>query len=171
MKPQMLHTLSVLVENQAGVLSQVTRLFARRSYNIESLAVGVTENPEISRISLIVGGTDRIVDQIVQQLGKLVCTKSVEIIPPDAAVSRELLLVKLRAENQTARSDIIQTAGVFRAKIIDVNPSTMTLEMTGQNDKNQALLQLLEPYGIVEIARTGTIFLRRGEERTTLCET
>ncbi|GHV35663.1 acetolactate synthase small subunit [Clostridia bacterium] len=163
MKPEKKHNLSVLVENHAGVLSQVTRLFSRRAYNIESLAVGITEDPNISRISIIVGGTDRIVEQIVQQLSKLVCTKSVEVLPHEACVSRELLLVKVRAEGQAARSDIIQTAGVFRAKIVDVNLNTMTLEISGQEDKNQALLELISGYGIVEIARTGTIFLQRGE--------
>ncbi len=157
----MRHTLAVLVENRAGVLARVAGLFRRRGFNIESLAVGPTEDPTVSRMTIVVEGDERMVDQVVKQLDKLIDVIHVEALAGGETVSRELALIKVRAKpaNRTA---IIQIVDVFRANVIDVGKETLVIEVTGEEDKVNALLELLQEYGIMEIVRTGKIALNRG---------
>ena len=158
----MLQSLSVLVENRSGVLTRVTNLFARRGFNIESLAVGTTQNPAISRISITVDGDQRLVDQITKQLHKLPDVLIVRHLTPADHFSRELVFVKVRC-NAENRGEILQVADIFRGHIIDVSPNTLTIELTGHDSKVKALQELLEPYDILELVRTGTIAIERGE--------
>jgi acetolactate synthase-1/3 small subunit len=154
------HTLSVLVENKSGVLARVSALFSRRGYNIESLAVGPTENPDLSRMTIVADAEAQPLEQITKQLNKLI--EVIKIVELDtAAVQRELLLVKVRAP-LADRQQVLQTAELFRARVIDVNTDTVTLEATGTPDKLQALLAVLAPLGIKEMAQSGTVALSRG---------
>jgi acetolactate synthase-1/3 small subunit len=154
------HTLSVLVENKSGVLARVSALFSRRGFNIESLAVGPTENPDLSRMTIVVDAESQPLEQITKQLNKLI--EVIKIVELDtAAVQRELLLVKVRAP-MAERTQVLQTAELFRAHVIDVNTDTVTLEATGTPDKLQALLAVLAPLGIKEMAQSGTVALGRG---------
>jgi acetolactate synthase-1/3 small subunit len=154
------HTLSVLVENKSGVLARVSALFSRRGYNIESLAVGPTENPDLSRMTIVADAEAQPLEQITKQLNKLI--EVIKIVELDtAAVQRELLLVKVRAP-LADRGQVLQTAELFRARVIDVNTDTVTLEATGTPDKLQALLAVLAPLGIKEMAQSGTVALGRG---------
>ena len=155
------HLLSILVDNHPGVLFRVAGLFSRRGFNIESLAVGITHDPLVSRITIIVHGDNRTVDQIVKQLGKLVQVITVKIIASGQCVSRELVLVKVNAAPEV-RSQILHVVEIFRAKIIDVSKETLTIEMTGEGEKTEALLDMLADYGLMEVARTGVIALERG---------
>lgn len=156
-------SLSVLVENSAGVLSQVTRLFSRKGYNIESLAVGVTDDPKVSRITVILRGTDRMATQLASQLGKLMPVISVQILTDKKAIYREFIMVKVRAENKDARDEIIQIVNVFRASIVDLSRGSVMIAITGDESKTEAFLNLLAGFGLMEIARTGLIALERGE--------
>lgn len=158
-----LQTLSVLVENSAGVLSQVTRLFTRKGYNIESLAVGVTDKPEVSRITIILKGTDRMITLLEGQLSKLLPVISVRRLTGADAIYREFLLIKVRAESRDARDEIIQIANIFRASIVDMSKNALMLQISGDASKTDAILKLLGDYGIMEMARTGMIALERGE--------
>jgi acetolactate synthase-1/3 small subunit len=160
----MKHTLAVLVENKSGVLSRVASLFSRRGYNIDSLAVGVTEDPEISRMTIVVHGDDHVLEQVTKQLNKLVDVIKVSDIGGDEAVERELALIKVAADVST-RTEIIQIADIFRAKIVDVAPKSMTVEVTGDEAKIQAIEKLLRQFGIKEMARTGKIALVRGPKK------
>ena len=154
------HTLSVLVENKSGVLARVSALFSRRAFNIESLAVGPTENPDLSRMTIVVDAESQPLEQITKQLNKLI--EVIKIVELDtAAVQRELLLVKVRAP-MADRTQVLQTADLFRAHVVDVNTDTVTLEATGTPDKLQALLAVLAPLGIKEMAQSGTVALGRG---------
>ena len=154
------HTLSVLVENKSGVLARVSALFSRRGFNIESLAVGPTENPDLSRMTIVADAESQPLEQITKQLNKLIeVIKIVEL--ETAAVQRELLLVKVRAP-LAERTQVLQTAELFRARVIDVNAETVTLEATGTSEKLQALLAVLAPLGIKEMAQSGTVALGRG---------
>ncbi len=154
------HTLSVLVENKSGVLARVSALFSRRGYNIESLAVGPTENPDLSRMTIVADAEAQPLEQITKQLNKLI--EVIKIVELDAAaVQRELLLVKVRAP-LADRHQVLQTAELFRARVIDVNTDTVTLEATGTPEKLQALLAVLAPLGIKEMAQSGTVALGRG---------
>lgn len=155
------YTLSVLVENHAGVLSKVVGLFSRRGFNIHSLAVGVTQDETISRITIEVLGDAETIEQIAKQLNKLVDVIKIKTLRSDEVVKRGLLLVKIRTTARN-RSDVIQIAEVFRAKIVDLSRTTITAELTGNESKLEAFLQILEPYGVEEIARTGMIALERG---------
>jgi len=155
------HTLSVLVENKAGVLTRVTSLFARRGFNIDSLAVGVTEDPSLSRITIVVGGEDTSLEQVAKQLHKLINVIKIQDLDPKETVDRELVLYKVNAPADR-RHEIIEIANVFRAKIVDVGKSTLTIEATGAGDKLSAMEDLLRVYGIKELARTGKIALSRG---------
>ena len=155
-------TLSILVENSAGVLSKVSGLFSRRAFNIESLAVGITLDPNYSRITIVVDGDEATVVQMVKQLEKLVAVVKVINIPSDNAVCRELALLKVKA-TPTTRSEIIQIVDIFKAKIIDVSASTLSIEITGIQDKIEAFIGMLMEFGIEEIARTGAIALERGK--------
>lgn len=157
------HTLSVLVENHPGVLSRVAGLFSRRGFNIDSLAVGVTENPEVSRITIVVDGDDYTVEQVSKQLNKLIDIIKIKKLEDKESVSRELALIKVSA-SRTTRSEIMNIVEIFRAKIIDVSKTTLTIEIAGAGDKVAALEDMLKPFGIKEIVRTGTIALERGNK-------
>ncbi len=158
----MLRSLSVLVENRAGVLTRVTSLFARRGYNIESLAVGTTQDPAISRITITMHGDDSLMRQITRQLHKLPDVLMVRDLSPEEHFSRELVFFKVRASEE-ARTGILQIVNIFRGHVIDVSPATMTIELSGKDDKINALMELLKPYGILELVRTGPIAIERGE--------
>ncbi|WPX09258.1 acetolactate synthase small subunit [Anaerocellum danielii] len=162
----MKYTLSVLVENHPGVLSRVAGLFSRRGFNIDSLAVGVTEDPTISRMTIVVNGDDYIVEQVTKQLNKLIDVIKIKKLNPKEAVERELALIKVNANSQT-RSDIIQITEIFRANIVDVSKETLTIEISGDEDKIEALIELLKQYGIREVVRTGLIAIERGTKVIT----
>lgn len=155
------HILSVLVENHAGVLSRVAGLFSRRGFNIDSLAVGVTENPEISRMTIVVDGDEYTVEQVSKQLNKLIDVIKIKQLEKAETVSRELALIKVNATAST-RSEIIQIVEIFRAKIVDVSKNTLTIEISGSSDKVNALDDMLKQFGVKEIVRTGTIAIERG---------
>jgi len=154
-------TLSVLVENHPGVLSRIAGLFSRRGFNIDSLAVGTTENPDISRMTIVVEGDEYVVEQVKKQLNKLVDVIKVSKIIPEDSVTRELVLIKVDAEPHM-RSEIIQIAEIFRANIVDVSRKSLTIELTGDKNKVQAFEELLKPFGIKELVRTGIIAINRG---------
>ena len=156
------HTVSVLVEDQPGVLSRVASLFARRGFNIHSLAVGTTEEPGISRMTIVVDVQRKPLEQVEKQLHKLVNVLKVVELEPRAAVERELALIKVRAV-PADRSQVMDIAQIFRARIVDVAPVALTLEVTGPSEKVEAIVELLGPYGVVEMARTGRVALARGE--------
>lgn len=160
----MKHTLAILVENKSGVLSRVASLFSRRGYNIESLAVGVTEDPKTSRMTIVVDGDDHVLEQVTKQLNKLVDVIKVSDIGGDEAVERELALIKVTAD-VSARTEIIQIADIFRARIVDVAPKSITIEVTGDEAKIQAIEKLLRQFGIKEMVRTGKIALVRGPKK------
>ncbi len=155
------HTLSVLVENHAGVLSRVAGLFSRRGFNIDSLAVGVTENPDVSRMTIVVDGDEYTVEQVSKQLNKLIDVIKLKKLEKTESISRELALIKVAA-NATTRAEIIQIVEIFRAKIVDVSKTTLTIEISGGSDKVAALEDMLNTFGIKEIVRTGTIAIERG---------
>lgn len=152
---------SLLVENEAGVLSRVAGLFSRRGYNIDSLTVGVTENPGLSRMTVAASGEDDVLDQIEKQLSKLIDVKKIEVLPEGGSVCRELVLCRVKCGAQQ-RSEIIAIAEVFRAKIVDVAPESVMIELTGNEAKLSAFLGLLEGYDILDLARTGLTGLKRG---------
>ena len=155
------HTLSLLVDNKFGVLARITGLISRRGFNIESLAVGPTEDPTISRVTAVVSADDVPLEQITKQLHKLINVHKINNFSKEASVDRELVLFKVNAPAET-RHELIELVNVFRAKIIDVGKNTMTIEATGTADKLQALEDLFRGYGIKEVARTGKIALSRG---------
>ncbi len=157
------HTLSVLVENNPGVLSRVAGLFSRRGFNIESLAVGTTERPDISRMTIVVDGDNYIVEQVSKQLNKLVDVIKVTDIIEEDSVSRELVLIKVDAD-PSVRTEIVQIVEIFRANIVDVGKKTMIIELTGDKGKVNAMEELLAPFGIKELVRTGIIALNRGSK-------
>ncbi|MFA6599737.1 MAG: acetolactate synthase small subunit [Candidatus Omnitrophota bacterium] len=154
------HTISVLVENHFGVLARVAGLFSARGFNIDSLTVGETEDPTVSRMTIVARGDERILDQIVKQLEKLVDTIKVVDITDQDIIDRELVLVKVNA-SASSRHDVMQIANTFRAKILDVQPESLTVEVTGGEGKIDAMIELLKPYGILETVRTGIIALSR----------
>jgi acetolactate synthase I/III small subunit len=160
------HTLSVLVENKPGVLARVAMLFSRRGFNIDSLAVGPTEHPEISRMTIVVAVEDLPLEQVTKQLNKLVNVIKIVELDPAQSVQRELLLVKVRAD-QAVRSGVLETAELFRAKIVDVSPESVTIEATGTADKLAALTTMLEPYGIREMVQSGMVAVGRGPRSIT----
>jgi acetolactate synthase I/III small subunit len=160
----MKHTLAVLVQNKSGVLSRVAALFSRRGYNIDSLAVGVTEDPEVSRITIVVHGDDHVLEQVTKQLNKLVDVIKVTDFGGDDTVERELALIKVTADTDN-RAEIIQIADIFRARIIDVAPKSMTVEVTGDEGKVEAIEKLLRQFGIKEMVRTGKIAMVRGPKK------
>ena len=155
------HTLSVLVEDKPGVLARIAGLFSRRGFNIDSLAVGPTEHPEISRMTVVVDVEDLPLEQVTKQLNKLIEVIKVVELEPQASVQRELMLVKVRADLQT-RSHVLETVQLFRAKVVDVSPDAVTIEATGNVDKLAALLRVLEPFGIREIVQSGMVAVARG---------
>jgi acetolactate synthase-1/3 small subunit len=157
----MKHTLAILVENKPGVLTRVAGLFSRRGFNIESLAVGVTENLDTSRITIVVTGDDNILEQVEKQLNKLIDVIRVSDIPPEDSVSRELALIKVGVDS-TTRAEVMQIVDIFRAKIVDVGIKSLVVEVTGDESKINAIEQLLRQFGIKEMVRTGKIAMNRG---------
>ena len=160
------HTLSVLVENKPGVLTRVAALFARRSFNIHSLAVGPTEHEDISRITVVVDVEELPLEQVTKQLNKLVNVIKVVELDPAASVQRELLLIKLRVEG-AARSQVLELVHLFRAKVVDVTPDALTIEATGDSSKVSAFLKVLEPYGVRELVQSGLVAVGRGGRSIT----
>jgi len=155
------HVLSILVHNQPGVLVRVAGMFSRRGFNIHSLAVGTTYDPEYSRITVVVCGDDGILDQVIKQLEKLVEVVAIQILPSDAAVRRGMAMIKIAAGEK--RSEVLKLADVFRASVVDVSEHTVTFEITGDEDKINAFSEVLAPYGILELVRTGLVGLARGD--------
>ena len=160
------HTLSVLVENKPGVLTRVAALFSRRGFNIDSLAVGPTEIPEISRMTVVVDVEGTALEQVTKQLNKLIEVLKVVELEPSASVQREILLVKVRADAVT-RSQIVDTITLFKAKVVDVSPDAVTIEATGSSDKLRALLDVLEPFGVRELVQSGMVAVGRGARSIT----
>ena len=160
MEEMKLRTLSVLVDNEAGVLSQISRLFSRKGFNVESLAVGATDHPEISRMTIEVMANENQTNLMCNQLAKMVPVHSVK---PSHSIRRELVLYKVRAKNSEDKNEIIQIANIFRGSIIDVSKETLTLSVIGDEKKTDAVQELLEGFGIVELVRTGMIALERGK--------
>jgi acetolactate synthase I/III small subunit len=160
------HTLSVLVENRPGVLTRVAGLFARRAFNIHSLAVGPTEHEGISRMTVVVDVDELPLEQVTKQLNKLINVIKIVELEPAASVQREMLLVKVRADLQT-RTHVLETVELFRARVIDVAPDAVTIEATGSPDKLEALLKVLEPFGIRELAQSGLVGIGRGSRSIT----
>ncbi len=156
----MTHTLVALMENKPGVLNRVSGLFRRRNYNIESLSVGHSETPGISRMTIVVGGDERIVEQVVKQLNKLINVTQVVDVSHQPTVVRELALIKVQAGPGT-RSEIIELANIFRARVVDVGAASLTVEITGPESRVNSLIGLLQPYGIEELARTGRVAMVR----------
>ena len=157
----MRHTISVLVENEFGVLSRVAGLFSGRGFNIESLNVAETLDPTVSRMTIVTSGNDQIIEQILKQLNKLISVIKVIDLTDTDTVDRELVLIKVNAEAET-KPEVLRLVDIFRAKIVDVAPRCYTIEMTGDEEKINALLQLLKPIGIREIVRTGRVAIARG---------
>ena len=156
------YTVGVLVDNEPGVLSRVSGLFSRRGFNIDSLAVGPTQDPEVSRITIVVKGDDAKIEQLEQQLYKLICVQKVQVMQPRNSVERQLLLVKVKAD-VTEREGLMRLVDIFKAKVLDVTRNSMILQITGENDKISSMLSLLEDYGILELVRTGLVALERGD--------
>ncbi len=157
----MRHTISVLVENEFGVLSRVSGLFSGRGFNIESLTVAETLDPTVSRMTIVTSGNDQIIEQILKQLNKLVAVIKVVNLTGVDTVDRELVLVKVNAEAET-KAEVLRLVDIFRAKIVDVAPRCYTIELTGDEEKITALIQLLKPLGIREVVRTGRVAIARG---------
>ncbi|MBA3524680.1 MAG: acetolactate synthase small subunit [Geodermatophilaceae bacterium] len=155
------HTLSVLVENKPGVLARVASLFSRRGFNIDSLAVGPTENSQISRMTIVVSVEELPLEQVTKQLNKLINVIKIVELAPETSVQRELLMVKVRVD-ATTRTQVLETAELFRAKVVDVAAESLTLEATGTRDKLAALIRLLEPVGIRELVQSGAVAVGRG---------
>jgi|TARA_E500000178_G_C17003709_1_gene747044 acetolactate synthase-1/3 small subunit len=156
----MKYTLSVLVEDEVGVLGRISGLFARRGYNIQSLAVGSTETPGISRVTMVLAGDNRTIEQLIKQLYKLFEIKKVTNVTHLPCIERELVLLKVKT-NKSTRSEILELATIFRAKVVDVAKNSLTLEVTGDPGKMAAIEQLLIKFGLLEVARTGKISLTR----------
>jgi len=160
------HTLSVLVEDQPGVLARIASLFSRRSFNIESLAVGPTEHSGVSRITIVVNVDELPLEQVTKQLNKLINVIKIVELDSVQSVQRELMLVKVRADLET-RSHVLETVALFRAKVVDVAPDAVTIEATGNADKLEALLRVLEPFGIRELVQSGMVGIGRGPRSIT----
>ena len=158
----MKHVLSVFVENQTGVLVRIASMFSRREFNIDSLSVGVTQSPEFSRITIVVHGDENLVEQMIKQLEKMPVVKAVQRLDAATSVCRGMTLIKVKADD-TNRLDVLKMAELFRAHVIDVRPTTLIFEITGDDEKVTAFTRLLAPYGIIEVIRTGLIALERGE--------
>lgn len=157
----MAHTLAVTVENKPGVLTRVATLFRRRGYNIESLAVGATEDPSISRMTIVVEGDDQVIEQVTKQLYKLVDVIKIVDVTDERAVERELVLIKVKAD-ANVRADIIQIVDIFRVRIVDIGRNSLIIEATGDSGKIDAIEDSLRPFGIIELVRTGKVAMVRG---------
>jgi acetolactate synthase-1/3 small subunit len=160
------HTLSVLVENKPGVLARIAGLFSRRGFNIDSLAVGPTEHPEISRMTIVVNVEDQPLEQVTKQLNKLVNVLKIVELDTTTSVQRELMLIKVRADAES-RSQVLETVQLFRAKVVDVATDAVTIEATGSKDKLEALIRVLEPFTIKELVQSGMVAVGRGPRSIT----
>jgi acetolactate synthase-1/3 small subunit len=160
------HTLSVLVENKPSVLARVSGLFSRRGFNIDSLAVGPTEHPEVSRMTIVVSVEDLPLEQVTKQLNKLVNVIKIVELDPAQSVQRELVLVKVRAD-MSQRSHVLELVEMFRARVVDVSAESLTVEATGTADKLEALIRVLEPFGIKELVQSGMVAVGRGSRSIT----
>jgi len=158
----MRHTLAVLVENNPGVLARISGLFSRRAYNIHSLAVCQTENPSLSIMTIVVEGDSQVIEQVTKQLHKLVVVHKVTNLSNEAVVDRELALIKVRVKPET-RLEIMQTVDIFRGRVVDLGRSSLTVELTGNEDKINAFIRSMKTYGILELVRTGRIAIARSE--------
>ena len=153
--------LSVLLENRAGVLARTAGLFARRGFNIESLAVGETEEPTVSRMTIVAQGDERIIEQLTKQLGKQIDVIKVKKLEPQSSTRRELALVKVNATPE-ARGQVYDIVSIMNAKVVDLSPATLTVEVSDRPERVELLLQMLEPYGVREMARTGMVAVQKG---------
>lgn len=156
------YVIAVYVDNKFGVLTRVTGMFTRRSFNIDSLTVGKTESPEYSRITITMYGDEGAKEQVIKQLQKLVNVKRVQLLPKDSSVSRELMLIKVK-NCQDTKNDIMTAVNIFRSKIIDYSPESLCIEVTGDTEKLDAFIEIMKPLGIIEMCRTGIVALERGE--------
>ena len=156
------HYISTLVENKPGVLQKVTSLVSRRGYNIESITVGECEYPELARMVFVVKGDEKVLEQVTKQLNKLVEVVKIKDLDPNNSVRRELSLIKVKTENETIRSEVMQYVNIFRGKILDVSDSSVTVEMTGDSNKINSFISLVETFGIIKIVRTGPTAVERG---------
>ncbi|MCY2928094.1 MAG: acetolactate synthase small subunit [Planctomycetota bacterium] len=162
----MRHVISALVQNQPGVLAQVAGMFAARGFNIDSLVVGRTENPDLSRMTIVAVGDDRVLEQVRKQLAKVIPVVKVRDFSGLSYVERDLMLVKIGAPAEK-RPELAQLVELFRGSVVDVARATMTVQLSGTEDKLEAFIDLVRPYGIVELARTGTIAMQRGQQKHT----
>ena len=160
----MKHTIAILVEDQPGVMSRVAGLFTRRGFNIDSIAVGHSETPGISRMTIIVNGNHKVLEQVTKQLNKLIDVIRVRDIPAENILERELVLVKVHTESLSVRAEIIQLVEIFKAKVVYVERNTLTIEMSGDEEKVAGFLKLLAPFGVKEIVRTGRIAIARSNK-------
>ncbi|NLL51316.1 MAG: acetolactate synthase small subunit [Peptococcaceae bacterium] len=158
----MRHTLAVLVENNPGVLARISGLFSRRAYNIHSLAVCQTENPSLSIMTIVVEGDSQVIEQVTKQLHKLVVVHKVTNLSNEAVVDRELALIRVKVKQET-RLEILQTVDIFRGRVVDLGRSSLTIELTGDEDKIDAFVRTMKTYGILELVRTGRIAIARSE--------
>ncbi len=165
----MRHTISLLVENKFGVLARISGLFSARGYNIDSLSVGTTEDPNVSRMTIVVKGDDRVLEQVEKQLNKLIDVIKVADYKDTPHLERNLALIKVSADKNT-RSEMIQICDIFRAKIVDVAVDSIIVEMTGDEEKIEALLRMLRPFGIKEMCRTGIVAMARGAKGISVAE-
>lgn len=163
----MKHTLSVLVENHAGVLSRISGLFARRGFNIDSLAVGTTADPAVSCITIVVDDKENAVEQIEKQLNKLIDVIKLKVFTPEEIISRELMMIKVNANGQT-RQEIKELADMYGAKIADITRNSMTIECCNTTERLENLLDIVRPYGLKQVIRTGSIALEKGNDQLTL---
>jgi acetolactate synthase-1/3 small subunit len=160
------HVLSLLVENKPGVLARIAGLFARRGFNIDSLAVGPTQDPTVSRVTLTVDGASHPIDQVTKQLHKLVNVIKIRDLEPEETVARELALLKISSSDGDVRAQIMQYADIFRGKVVDVSKRSVTIEVTGTDDKIEAFEEMVRPFGLIEMVRTGEIAVSRGRGAT-----
>ncbi len=158
----MLHTLAALVENHPGVLTRVAGLFARRAYNIDSLSVCQTDDPELSRMTIVVHGDDQIIEQVRNQLNKLVIVHSVTDVTTESVVDRELALIRVQVSPET-RSEVLQTVDIFRGRVVDMGRTNLTVELTGDVGKINAFVRAIRPFGLLELVRTGKIVITRSD--------
>ena len=156
------YVIAVYVDNKFGVLTRVTGMFTRRSFNIDALTVGKTESPEYSRITITMYGDEGAKEQVIKQLQKLVNVKRVQLLPKDSSVRRELMLIKVK-NCQDTKNDIMTAVNIFRSKIIDYSPEALCIEVTGDTEKLDAFIEIMKPLGIIEMCRTGIVALERGE--------
>jgi len=164
------HIISTIVEHKPGVLYNVSNLFRRRGFNIDSISVGPAEEVGLARMTIMVRGDNRTIEQVVKQLNKLIDVIKVTRLNPESIVTRELALIKVNAPNTKARSDIINYADIFRARVIDVSPESLMMELTGTSDKLDAFINLMKPFGVKEVARTGITALSRGAKSVKIDE-